>query len=182
MHVKLAILYVKIPDTLQWEPTSKSWLWIKNMVGDTRLELVTPWMSFKCATNCANRPFYLIVKSFSLAQLVLNLYRLRKLALTNRPFYLIVKSLYLAGAINCTLLFSFQNSERQDFPNFVRELQLVCICSNPSHIKDFLFKIRNDRIWTCDPYHPKVVRYQAALRPEKIFYFQLYQGAAWLNL
>ena len=75
-------------------------------------------MSFKCATNCANRPFYLIVKSFSLAQLVLNLYRLRKLALTNRPFYLIVKSLYLAGAINCTLLFSFQNSERQDFPNF----------------------------------------------------------------
>ena len=25
---------------------------------------------------------------------------------------------------------------------------------------------RNDEIWTHDPYHPKVVRYQAALRPD----------------
>ena len=29
----------------------------------------------------------------------------------------------------------------------------------------YLIKNRNDRIWTCDPYHPKVVRYQAAPRP-----------------
>ena len=26
---------------------------------------------------------------------------------------------------------------------------------------------RNGEIWTRDPYHPKVVRYQAALRPDR---------------
>ena len=35
----------------------------------------------------------------------------------------------------------------------------------------FLINGRNDRIWTCDPYHPKVVRYQAALRPDYLGYF-----------
>ena len=35
---------------------------------------------------------------------------------------------------------------------------------------EFLFykNGRNGEIWTRDPYHPKVVRYQAALRPDRI--------------
>ena len=27
---------------------------------------------------------------------------------------------------------------------------------------------RNDQIWTDDPFHPKEVRYQAALRPDDV--------------
>ena len=30
---------------------------------------------------------------------------------------------------------------------------------------------RNDQIWTDDPFHPKEVRYQAALRPERLNYY-----------
>ena len=30
------------------------------------------------------------------------------------------------------------------------------------------FTGRNDQIWTDDPFHPKEVRYQAALRPDDV--------------
>ena len=30
---------------------------------------------------------------------------------------------------------------------------------------------RNDEIWTHDPFHPKEVRYQAALRPDNDLYY-----------
>ena len=40
---------------------------------------------------------------------------------------------------------------------------------------------RNDQIWTGDPYHPKVVRYQAAPRPdilEQLLFVSLDQAAS----
>ena len=37
-----------------------------------------------------------------------------------------------------------------------------------NEIKSRLFYTgRNDQIWTDDPFHPKEVRYQAALRPDR---------------
>ena len=34
--------------------------------------------------------------------------------------------------------------------------------------KEYLTNGRNDQIWTDDPFHPKEVRYQAALRPDDV--------------
>ena len=55
------------------------------MVGVTGLEPVTLWMSFRCATNCAKRPYF----TFNVAHLV------QMLPLSKR--YLIV----LFGRVNC---------------------------------------------------------------------------------
>ena len=35
-------------------------------------------------------------------------------------------------------------------------------------LNSFIFTGRNDQIWTDDPFHPKEVRYQAALRPDDV--------------
>ena len=34
---------------------------------------------------------------------------------------------------------------------------------------------RNDEIWTHDPFHPKEVRYQAALRPDMVIIILAYK-------
>ena len=35
----------------------------------------------------------------------------------------------------------------------------------------YFFTGRNDEIWTHDPFHPKEVRYQAALRPDNKWHY-----------
>ena len=39
-----------------------------------------------------------------------------------------------------------------------------------NNINGFIIKNRSDGIWTHDPHYPKVVRYQAALRPANLNY------------
>ena len=56
--------------------------------------------------------------------------------------------------------------ERSNF--FYIFIRIACAREPASRIS-MAQKNRNDRIWTCDPHHPKVVRYQAALRPDYVY-------------
>ena len=54
----------------------------------------------------------------------------------------------------------------------------IIIIAVPNHYlnkkRDYIslfFTGRNDQIWTDDPFHPKEVRYQAALRPALPIYY-----------